>query len=426
MKVFIKTAFYDKEQQDAFETNYPAQFDALKKFIESDPNEFDYADFQVYFLFKRWRGGDPVWGNFKGIRTRVNDAWKLLNDFFKHERNQSCFTSIFPDNNEQCEDSEGVGVAGGLTVISAHHHLTEADWTRIPVSRKKDFDYEIASTGTEYIYLECKGTITADNARKVSAISTHKSKIIGKKTVQRPAGPTSGRGIHYGVITVADPTNHLRAWFVDPPPPDNPEDPRKYKLLARLYFYYYNLAALYQHSSFVVALINRIKTLEATSTYQEFTKLPLVKANGKAYDSKKLFLQNFGVEREETAGLAFGKVILLEKPDSNGQLFFFGFLREVLDFLVSQEADEILSYNASTDRDRKAKLELLVGRKTDLTLDVRVQVSQKSPEAKFLLALRPTAKPHGSYLHLSCTVNLQISAAGRAFGLVQTDSINVT
>lgn len=423
IKILIKTAFYDDNQKNAFKKNYPKHFDDLEEFIKLDINEFNYPNFQVYFLFTRWRRGDSIWGNFNGIRTRVNDYWRTLNDFFKHDTETYRFNSVYPDNNEQTSDSEGIGVAGGLTVISAHHGLTEADWERIPISQHKDFDYEIASTGTSFIFLECKGTITSDNLTKSSAVYAHKAGIADKKRIQRPANLSAKDDIYYGVITVADPANHLRSWFVDPPAPETRDDPRKYKLLARLYFYYYNLNALYQHSSFVVALINRIKTLEVASNYIEFDKLPLIKANGEEYSGSTLFLQNFGIEQEYITALVFGKVVLIGEPNRNGQLLFFGFLREILDILTKQVIEDVLQYDTTIQQNRYSKIDRFLESADREGITIKVQVGINSPEAKFITTLRPDSKPHGSYLHLSCVIDLQISAAGRAFGLVRSDSI---
>jgi hypothetical protein len=428
MKILIKTAFYDKGQEDAFKKGYSKHFDGLKKFVESEPNEFNYADFQAYFLFKRWRQNHPIWGNFNGIRTRVNDNWKVLDDFFTHDATASKFNSVFPDNNEQSGDSEGVGVAGGLTVLSSHHKLTEADWERIPTSQTKDFDYriEVASTGSAFILLECKGTITSENDKKISTVSQHKAGIISKKEEQRPKAQNPERDIYYGLITVADPTNHLRSWLVDPPAPETEEDPRRYKLLARLYFYYYNLNALYQHSPFVVALINRIKVLEIATDYTEFDKLPLVKASGEEYSSTRVFLQNFNVEREDNAGPVFGKVVLLGDPDSTGQLLFFGFLRDVLRILIKQNIEDILRYDTTVSQNRSSRIAKQLELSPETGVKVKVQVGVNSPEAKFLTAVRPDSKPNGSYLNLSCIVDMGVSAAGRAFGIVRPDSIKLT
>lgn len=429
MHINIQTAFYDDVQRQAFEDNYPTQYEKLKNFVEAGMNTFSYADFQAYYLFMFWADGCTNWGSFQGIRQQVSGQWIGLIAFFKHDITTSHFNSLRTHNNERPEHSEGVGVSGALTLLASHHNLIEADWERIPITKKKDFDYgiRIASTGTEFIYVECKGAITTDNSRKPSSVSKHKASIIQKKVVQRPSSSIPSNGIHYGIITVADPSNHLQSWFVDPPVPENADDPRKYKLLARLYFYYRNLFAIYQRSPFVVALINRIKVLENALDYEVFDKLHLVTAAGENFYKSRVFLQGYASGDAPERSQVFGKAVLLGEPDASGQLLFFGFLREVLGYLANQNMNDIISFSLSRAQSRSQKLEFMFTDDTQNGFRLNMSVSKNSPEAKFITALgiASAGERKSAYVSFSCTVDLQLSSAGRAFGLIRTDSIQL-
>lgn len=434
MSLYIRTRFYDEAQRELFRSNYAGHFAKLEELIEADLNEFSYSEFQAYFLFVRWRKDDPTWGSFQGIRKRVSTHWVAWYDLFYYNEDEKRFNSLYPDNNEQSADSEMVGVASGLTVVSKLHDLTEADWEKIPVGPKPDLDYKIASTGENFLYLECKGTIAADNSgpRKPNSVYNHKSSIDTKKNQQRPL-PVQKPGIFYGTITVVDPTNHLLLWFVDPPEPDNSIDPRKYKLLSRLYYYYRNLNALYQRSPFVVALINRIVLIQKFDNYNQFDKQPLVTVNGENYVGSKIFLQGFSVERETTAGPVFGKLLLIGKPDATGQLFFFGFLRSVLDVLSAQNFEDILTFSSTTPgRARRSKRQQALDFDQEEGFSLTLQVSRNSPEGLFLKAIgkleqkeSQREKTEGPYITVRCRVDLEVSSAGRAFGMVRQDSISV-
>ena len=68
--------------------------------------------------------------------------------------------------------TERIGVALGLCVVNEIHGLTAADWKKIPEAPGKGghptFDFEIstASTGTNFIQTENKGSTIADNSQQ--------------------------------------------------------------------------------------------------------------------------------------------------------------------------------------------------------------------------------------------------------------------
>jgi hypothetical protein len=87
-----------------------------------------------------------------------------------------------------------------------------------------------------------------------------------------------------GVITAIPSDSKLRAkcFLLDPPPVDILLDPFKYKLLARLYFYWRELS-LVPRAHFLEVLVNRIKSIQSSGEYKSLDGLPLLNSRGEPH-----------------------------------------------------------------------------------------------------------------------------------------------
>jgi hypothetical protein len=215
--------------------------------------------------------------------------------------------------------------------------MTEADWERIPVSPTKDLDF-CASTGTAVVETEAKGTV--DDSRKLAGISGKKGDIEKKKKKQR-ASPIKNKNTLLGVIAsfpnVAGQNAICR--LLDPPVESPTEDPRKYKLLARLSYYWREISIVSQ-SRFLIALVNRLQSISLVKDYSVFDKQPLLNQNGEPFARPESPFLTRSVVGDN---FAFGEVV----PLGPGVFYFYGFEASILDVLIEQSFDSILAFQSS-------------------------------------------------------------------------------
>jgi len=230
-------------------------------------------------------------------------------------------TSLIPKNHK-----EALGVGGALSVVSNVYGLTEADWEMIPEQHHvKSLDFKIASTGTRYIEVEAKGAVVPNYQK--SHLSDHKLSIEKKKRVQRGLDNTNTM---IGVIMAipSDSSLEAKCFILDPPPVRIPSDPYKYKLLARLYFYWRELR-LVSRAHFLEVLINRIKSIQMTDDYKSLEDLPLFNSRGEPHRVPESLFEMRSSDRDRSV---FGEVL----PFRDGRFFFYGFDAKVVKALVGQ------------------------------------------------------------------------------------------
>lgn len=341
-KVKIDVDFYDANEQKDFETNYPSVYGVLKDYTGKSI-EVPYADFQTYFIFRQ-QSDRSGYITFNDLSKKVKSQWVMFKDYYNYDNSLKKFNSILENNNEINEISESLGVAGALSVASKIFlNLTQADWKRIPKNNKnKDFDYEhIASDGNRFIVIEAKGSIVKNNER-LSPLSNHKASIKKKKNdvVFLSKYPKS-KYLYFGAITAADMIHDLKLRFVDPPFEGVHYDPKKYKLLANLY-YYLDIAKIISPRSYLTLLLaNRIQTIENIEDYEKLNNVPLVNASFEKIAISDNFIKS---KSHSKNGDIIGNIIATDADT----LVFIGTTKNILYDLIEQDFSKFLYAETKT------------------------------------------------------------------------------
>lgn len=180
--------------------------------------------------------------------------------------------------------TERLGVAVALMTANRAAGLTTADWRRIEESRaQKTLDHEHrwrASTGERFVRVEAKGTVSPERSHiKTATVSRMKGHIAEKKKDARSGSPGTP-SVEYGVITAVSSADGPPTVFaLDPPSPDEQEEPRRERVLARLGFYA-SFLRLVSRFRMLSALQNRLRALEAVSDLDDLDGLALVDEDG--------------------------------------------------------------------------------------------------------------------------------------------------
>ncbi len=332
--VKIKISFYDTDQRDLIEKHFPQDF-ALLEPLEDGFIKVPLEDFQTYSFFKHQTDAD-------GYRTfldlsKVSHNWSEYFLYFKYDPSTENLTNIYPGRIDGTNIPETLGIAGGLSVASSIHGLTQADWHNIGIKKHKDFDFRrLACINDRYINVEAKGTINEDNAKKSPAVSNHKKLILGKKS-----DPKFSTKYDYtqdsclGIITVADRKNSLQSWIVDPIFDVQNIQPRKLKLIKRLNFYYSILRLISKRSYITIVLANRIKILEQVTDFESLSKIPLMNSNFDKLSLSSSFINSRASNGDKSV---IGKSIIIKK----NELFFIGIHINFINTIISQNTEEIL------------------------------------------------------------------------------------
>jgi hypothetical protein len=328
--VKIKVDFYNKKQRELIEKNFPQDFEVIKKF-EGKFVDLPIEDFKTYAFFKHQSSENL---SFQSL-SRFAQNWGHY-DLYYNLTEEGKLLNVYPDDKIDSSDvSEMIGVAGGLSVASAIYGLTQADWTKIPITNKSksfDFNRESAIEG-RVINVEAKGSIVPNNSEKHENVLQHKFKIIEKKKDDGFRSKQTTRDSNIGIITVADRNNFLQAWLVDPVVDDFEIAPRKLKLLKRLYFYYSILKFISKRAYVTITLANRIRTIELTDDYEKLDNLPLLN-----YDFEKLQVSEsfINTHSSDTKKRTVGNVVIVDN-----EVFFIGLEISVINIIVNQNFSDI-------------------------------------------------------------------------------------
>ena len=303
--------------------------------------EMEKEELFSYAIFVEQKPGIAGWESYQDLQSELPNfrrAWERNFDFSRGTVHANFDKSSINPNHK-----EAMGVGGALSFASKIFGLTEPDWQKIPISQTKDLDFEIASTGTEFVQVEAKGTVVPDYSK--SHLSEPKRSIESKKKVQRKK--RSNNNTMLGVIAAISNNTDLTAKCIvlDPPSVDIFLDPYKYKLLARLYFYWREIHLL-SRAHFLEVLVNRINSIQRTDDYKSLDGLPLLNSRGEEHHVPDSLFET----RSSVYGRsAFGEVFPLE----DGQFFFYGFDKDTVEALIKQDFSSLntLSFKSRMETD---------------------------------------------------------------------------
>jgi hypothetical protein len=336
--MIVKVDFYDDDQKELFKkNNYPLKVDS----IVSEKVAINTNEFLTYLLFTEQKKA-PGFRTFTDFRKRMPKSYKLIRDYleFDEEKMRTRFIGKEMDKNL----TERIGVALSLCTLNKIHNLMEADWKLIPISStEKTLDfYYVAVENNEFIMVESKGSTAENNQEKSTSISNQKRSIEEKKKAvefNNKNRLSNYKALAYGIISVIDNRKDTlpQVWLVDPFAEPLEMEPRKFKLLARLYFYWRSLRAISPSSTLLHALINRIETLETIDNYVDLDGSILLDRKG-----KEMIIQPSSFSTKSVIGN--NKIIGRVYPFDNNHLFFMGFPFNVSELLVNQNFKEIIDY----------------------------------------------------------------------------------
>ena len=330
--IIFKVEYYNTEHEKLL-----ANLSCFSEFEKIKHHGFIIEDqeFHVYSLFREQKN-IVGWKNYQELSKRVPYRLQKFNEYFSIEGGvlKSRFTAS-DDRDTSMTDAAGVGVS--LALVSRAYGLIEADWEKIPISQNKDLDFIIASTGHEFIELESKGTIVSDTCKK-REISGNASKILAKKEVQR--NNNGNKNTLIGII-VSIPNvdgNEAVCRVLDPEPKDIVFSPYKYKLLARLSYYFREISMI-SKAHFLIALRDRIQAIQVSSEYEKFDKLPLLNLENEPFAKPTSLTTNKSVVEND---IAFGEVF----PIGNNEYYYYGFVFDIIQAVESQSFSDIINFKS--------------------------------------------------------------------------------
>jgi len=308
----------------------------------------------AYMMFTEQMDRDGF-RTYRELCSRITHRLGDIDDFlsFNNESVQAIMTG---NDLMQTSITERIGVALGLCVINKIHGLTAADWKKIPTVPGRnghptfDFEIPIASTGTNFIQVENKGSAIADNSLKTGSVSAHYNSIQDKKDYVRKEEAKRSIPIHqnyyYGTIGVLDNNENSKAkvWLIDPPAFEIEMKPEKYKLLARLQFYLDEFKNIGVKSKITNALEKRIKEIEESSDYLSF--------DNKALDYKYPIAFHLFMDGKMFAAVdtneAFGRIFIVQHKQNNIP-YLIAFPKALMRIIILQNFNSILEYEYNPD-----------------------------------------------------------------------------
>ncbi len=341
MNIRLDIKFYNKKEENDFEQNYPNEFTIIEPLVKKGYLKIPYEDFQTYFLFKhQFDSHAPDFFRVQNLKLFKN--WGIFEDYFEFDKTKEKFYSKTPSSNGNPEISESVGIAGALSASSnIFLNITQADWRKIPVLKTKDFDFNhLASDGKKYIIVESKGSMVIDNTNHLdSSLQSHKTGIHKKKIDPNFKSKYSrATDFFYGVITATDMSNHVVARFVDPPLfSEIPMSPSKYKLLARLYYYFDYVRIISSRSHIALLLANRLRDITESDSYEQFDGRVLMNSSFESLSISESFIHSKSYSEDKNT---IGKVQIVD----NDKLLFIGLHRDIFDIIIKQNFSQISAF----------------------------------------------------------------------------------
>lgn len=347
-EIKVSVEFYNVDQKKLFQ-KYP-NADIINALVEKEII-ISKDEFLAYMMFIEQMERDGF-STYEELKARISSRLGDIDEFLKFA-NGSVQSILPPGDMMQIGFTERIGVALGLCVINKIHGLTAADWKKIPTVSGEDghptFDFEIASTGENFIQVENKGSIVEDNSLKPPSVSNHFSGICKKKKYVRDEEAKAKIKLHdnlyYGTIGVLDGKDNSKAkvYLIDPPAFQIEMEPNKYKLLARLYYYLDVFKIIDVREKIVKSLEIRISEIINSQDYLRFNNIPLEEKPKSFYYymEKKMFVS---IDINE----AFGKVFFIEKEQKIFP-YIIAFPKVIMRLIINQDFDGILEYNYNPD-----------------------------------------------------------------------------
>jgi len=304
-------------------------------------------ELMTYLMFTE-QADEDGWRKYKDLKDRVQYRLGDVDDILDFSEG-SIMTRQSSQRMNASGMTERIGVSLGLNVVNQFHGFTEADWAitddeYINGKQVKDFDYKIsmASDGKRFIQVENKGSITVDNKKKGSSISQHYASIKEKKSEihehESELSIPRHQNFYYGTIGVLDNKNMAKVWLVDPLAFEVDWDPRKYKLVSRLLFYYNLFQNIGIHKRILVALKERIEKIKNTEKYLEFNKVRLDNIE----KTPQAFIRSNTIVRINS-NEAFGTFFFIETENQSG-VYIMAVTKAIIKLIINQDFEGILNY----------------------------------------------------------------------------------
>jgi hypothetical protein len=320
-----------------------AKFEA----IATDGFSISYADFLSWAVFYE-QSNDPGFESHEDLQRHLKAVQSSFELHYARDE-KSLNGTRHDDGAARKAATEIAGVGIGLGIASQAYELQQADWQKIPESGKsKTLDYRIASDGARYIEVEVKARRVHDSdsqARLQDAVDDIKAKketqagldALDSLESEKPGSPVERIGI---ISSLENPGGKGAAcWLVDPPNVTVDVEAFKYKLLARMTFYWKGISAI-SKSPFVLELRSRIDFIRYATNWRELDGRPLLDRSGDllkfppSFETTKFRPRNYS---------AFGDVLYLGKSN----YFFYGFDDDIVKLLLSQNFDKIANFKSA-------------------------------------------------------------------------------
>lgn len=404
MNVEIIFDYYDDIEKDKFKKNYPDLFQAIDK-IYGNPISIPLEDLKTFFLFRHQNSTLANYQSFSDFHKKLAKYWGYFDDHFSYDPHTKSFSSTHIPN-DTVELAESIGVAGALAISSKIFlGVTQADWRKIPILKSKDLDFKhLASDLNKYLVVESKGSITENNRVKTSKISNHKSSILDKKSDPLFREKYSkNRDVCYGIITVADMSNTLRSWIVDPPTPLQKMNPTKYKLLSRLYYYNDFIRFISTRSYLSLLLPSRIKDVENVTNWTDLNDKPIVD-----YNFRKITLSYYFINSRSNftfKGITYiGATYLVDE-----MIYFTGLSITLLNILINQNFESIINYKTDP---------------SSFPAEATVRLGINENNRKLYQSLNLiTQNFTDNYFYAKTTLNITRASSGLVFGRAKVSNL---
>lgn len=376
----FKVDLWDNENISKLEA-YPNS-DELKRMADEGVS-FSNEEFITYGMFKEQKDVDG-WRTYSELAMKSETRRAQLEEYF--EIGSSVRSHFVGRKNLDISQTERIGVAAGLSIVSRLYGLTEADWEKIPEKNSaKTFDFEIAATEAELIEVECKGAVV--RSQKKSEVSGAVGKIKEKKK------SASGAAYRYGIVAAIPSEREQATIYVIDPESEINGDPAKIKLLSRLTYYYRELVAI-SRSPFSRELGNRIDILRRVTRYQELDGAVFLDRLGEELEIPASY-QNYMLHYP--ADGVFGAYLY----QGDGAFLFVGLKLDVVKILIAQNFKEIMTYS------QKAY--------STPSKNVDVSFASDSLPEEFW-QYRGIARPTNKKIDVPLVGELVINSAGKALG----------
>lgn len=409
----IKVSYYNEEEKTKL-LRYPTSSQIQN--LVSEGAKVKTAQFLTYYLFHKKRPGKPGYRSYTELGQKIHKSISDLEDYV-YLQNGSLISA--PDVIKQDGPIiERIGEAAALSIGNQIHNIHEADWDKIPEhpGRKgfKTFDYSheqlSASDGKHIIQIEAKGTsitttttITQNVRNQKLDIDQKKKQISSRESLRTYKYPAD---IRYGMICAIGKDGPLHCWLVDPPGEEG-FSPSRYRLLARLQFFFDWISFLSSRSQLSASLGTRLIALQNIVDPFELSDIPLIRGNGERFNiDAYLSGQNSGLSSHMCSVVGAPIVGTLLRI-SDRSLFFIGIQIYLFELAANQKFEEILRYRF-TGGTRQSQVSCVIPRGRARTMEITHLDDGRYSDT--------------AYIRFSAEGTLFSSEGGVVFGIVNAES----